>query len=189
MRFVHARPRSNRYADRVRRKRGASAGIAFASLDALEVSMRVAEIMTMSVQTVPSSMAVADAWELMRRRRIHHLVVVDGSSVIGVLSDRDIGGEPDSVRSQARVSDVMTRRVVTTAPEVPVRKIANLMRGRTIGCVPVMREGRLAGIVTVSDLLQLVGRGFDRPARPSRRTLNYRTPHGKAKGKRAFGVW
>jgi acetoin utilization protein AcuB len=150
--------------------------------------MRVAEIMTREVQTVPPEMSAAEAWDLMRRRQIHHLVVTAGSEVMGVLSDRDAGGRRGAiVRARSRVADLMTTAVVTAAPDMTVRKIANLMRGRTIGCVPVTDRERLVGIVTTSDLLELLGRGIDRPARPPRRALHYRAPHKRRKG--AFGVW
>ena len=46
-----------------------------------------------------------------------------------------------------------------------VRVVANRMRGRSIGCVPVVDRERLIGIVTVSDLLEALGRGIDRPGR------------------------
>jgi acetoin utilization protein AcuB len=110
------------------------------------------------------------------------------TGVVGVLSDRDAGGRAGaSVRARSSVADLMTTPVVTTEPDATVRQIANLMRGRTIGCLPVTDRGRVVGIVTVSDLLELLGRGVDRPATPRRRTLNFRGPHGKHRG--ATGVW
>ena len=54
--------------------------------------MRMSEVMTKGVQTVKPAMAAADAWELMRRKEIHHLVVMEGARIVGVLSDRDVGG-------------------------------------------------------------------------------------------------
>ena len=127
--------------------------------------MRVAEVMTEGVQTVPPTMPAVDAWELMRRKRIRHLVVTTGSSVVGVLSDRDAGGRSGgALRSLSTVADLMTSHVVTIEPTATIRKVANLMRGRTIGCIPVTQGKRLVGIVTVSDLLELLGRGIDRPA-------------------------
>ncbi len=152
--------------------------------------MRAAEVMTKGVETVPPGMPAADAWELMRRKSIHHLVVVDGSRVIGILSDRDAAGRSGgSVRSKFDVVDLMTSAVVTVAPDATVRKIANVMRGRSIGCVPVVDGKRLLGIVTVSDLLELVGGGVGRPSHAERHTLNYRGPHRKTKQSRRFGVW
>lgn len=148
--------------------------------------MRAAEVMTKKVQTVRPDLPAVEAWELMQRRGIHHLVVSEGSTVLGVLSDRDAGGRRGtSLRARSRVADLMTSAVVTVAPDATVRKIANLMRGRTIGCVPVMDGQRLVGIVTVSDLLQLLGRGTDRPAPPTRRGLHFRVPHRKVKA--AYG--
>ena len=72
--------------------------------------MRVSEIMTEGVQTVPPTMPAADAWELMRRKRIHHLVVTRNSDVVGILSDRDTGsGVGADVRAGRTVADLMTR--------------------------------------------------------------------------------
>jgi CBS domain-containing protein len=54
------------------------------------------------------------------------------------------------------------------------------MRGRSIGCLVVVEAGRPIGIVTVADLLEVVGRGLDRGAAASARpTLNHRVPHKK----------
>jgi CBS domain-containing protein len=47
-------------------------------------------------------------------------------------------------------------------PRTPVRRAANLLRGRSIGCLPVVDSGQLIGIVTISDVLELVGRGARR---------------------------
>jgi acetoin utilization protein AcuB len=151
--------------------------------------MRAAEIMTKDVQTVPASMPAAQAWELMRRKRIHHLVVAAGSEIVGVLSERDAGGRSgSSLRARSSVAGLMTTAVVTVAPDATIRKIANLMRGRTIGCVPVVQGRRLMGIVTISDLLDLLGRGVGRPAKATRHDLHYRVPHRRVK-RGAFGVW
>lgn len=151
--------------------------------------MRAAEIMTTGVQTVAPELAANEAWELMQRRRIHHLVVKDGQAVIGILSDRDVGGRVGgALRARSLVADLMTTRVVTTQPDATVRQIANLMRGRTIGCLPVLKGGRVVGIVTASDLLTLLGRGIDRPAAAARRpTVKFRRPHRKHRP--AGGAW
>jgi CBS domain-containing protein len=77
----------------------------------------------------------------------------------------------------------MSEPVVTVEVTTTVRQAANLMRGHSIGCLVVTgsdRSGRVKGIVTVSDLLELVGRGLDRGAATSKRwTLKHRTPHRK----------
>jgi acetoin utilization protein AcuB len=147
--------------------------------------MRVDEVMTTDVQTIRPDTRASEARELMQRNRIHHLVVMENSKVVGVISDRDVRGV--DVRWQSRVEDIMTRSVVAVPPDETIRKVANLMRGRTVGCVPVIKGQRLRGIVTVSDLLAILGRGVDRPSRPPRHALHYRTPHRTQK--RAPGAW
>ena len=150
--------------------------------------MRMAEVMTDVVQTVPPTMAAADAWQLMRRQRIHHVIVMNGREMIGVLSDRDAGSRAGaSVRAGRTVADLMTPHAVTIAPTDTIRKAANLMRGRTIGCLPVVDRGRLVGIVTTSDLLEALGRGIDRPAKAERPSATHRVPHRKSPG--VGGVW
>ena len=150
--------------------------------------MRVFEVMTEGVQTVPPTMPAADAWELMRRRRIHHLVVTRNSDVVGILSDRDTGsGVGADVRALHSVADLMTSQVVTVRSNDTIRSLANAMRGRTIGCAPVVDGRRLVGIMTVSDLLRLLGRGIERPVKPSRRTATHRVPHRKRQ--RPGGSW
>ena len=152
--------------------------------------MRAMDVMSTNVKTVTAATTADEAWRMMRNDRIHHLVVKDGSSIAGVLSDRDAGGDMGAaLRKDHRVADLMNEDVVTVEPDTPVRKIANLMRGRSIGCVVVAdRARRAVGIVTTSDLLDLLGRGAIRPAPVSKRApLNYRAPHRKRH--KAYGIW
>jgi len=132
--------------------------------------MTIAEVMSQDVQTVPATMRAPDAWELMRRRRIHHLVVTDGSRVTGVLSDRDGDGAGGAVlRAHSAVADFTSTNVITIEPTEPVRRAASLMRNRSISCLPVTRGTRLVGIVTASDLLDVLGGGGRRRHRELRR--------------------
>jgi len=142
--------------------------------------MRVAELMTRRVHIISPDAPADEAWELMRRKQIRHLVVMTDSEIVGVVSDRDIGSRAGAaVRSGRSVGDLMTRKVVTIGPTETVRAAANLMRGRTIGCLPVVDRGRIAGMITVSDLLMLVGRGVDRPSAGTRAATHYRVAHRK----------
>lgn len=150
--------------------------------------MRVQELMTDDVRTVQPSTPAGEAWEYMRSKRIHHLVVTNGGAIVGLLSDRDAGGLAGrAVRDGRTVADLMTRNVVTIERTDTVRRAASLMRGHAIGCLPVTRGRKLVGIVTTADLLELLGRGVDRPTRPERHQLNYRVPHRRKT--RSGGVW
>jgi acetoin utilization protein AcuB len=127
--------------------------------------MRVIDVMSTPVHTVPASETATTAWELMRLRDTRHLVVEDaGHHVVGVLSASDLGGKSGaSVRAAALVSDLMTEKVVVAHPETTVREAANMMRGHLVHCLPVVKGDKLMGIVTVIDLLELLGRGAERP--------------------------
>jgi acetoin utilization protein AcuB len=135
--------------------------------------MRVQEVMNDDVRTVPSAMPALKARSLMRTDGIHHLVVVNGRRVVGVLSERDARG----ARGATTVEQLMTKSVVTIEQGATVRKAANAMRGRSIGCLPVTSGTRLVGIVTTSDLLDVIGGAQGRPSLFERHTLNYKTPH------------
>lgn len=137
--------------------------------------MRLQDIMKESVETVGPNHTADAAWERMRQRRIRHLVVVEGREVVGILSQRDIASA--EARQGRAVGDVMSAPAVTAEPRTTVREAANLLRGRTLGCLPVLAKGKLLGIVTTTDLLELLGRGAERPVpRPGRRTLERRGP-------------
>jgi len=138
--------------------------------------IRLRDIMKERVESISPSESAESARSRMRLNRIRHLVVMDRGSVVGVVSDRDLKGSPE-LRGFERVGDVMTARVVSASPEMTLRQAANRLRGRSIGCLPVMDEERLVGIVTTTDLLELLGRGVAPPAVHRRRpTLARREP-------------
>jgi acetoin utilization protein AcuB len=150
--------------------------------------MRMSELMTPDVQTVKPSAPADEAFALMRRKGIRHLVVTDKSGIAGVLSERDAGGRAGAAAREGRtVADLMTPKVVTRAPGDTVRSAANVMRGRSIGCLPIVDRGRLVGIVTMSDMLDALSRGGDRPrASGQRAALHWRVPHKKTQRHRAW---
>jgi len=152
--------------------------------------IRVQDIMTRNVVTVAPDLPADTAWERMRAKGVHHLVVVRDSEVVGLISDRDAGGRRgQAVRAGHRVADLMTPKPLAVSPDTPVRRAANLMRGRSVGSLVVLgKNGRLVGIVTVADLLDAIGRGVERPVVATRRPpLSHRVPHRKRHT--ATGVW
>jgi acetoin utilization protein AcuB len=139
--------------------------------------MRLQEIMSTDVRTARPNQTADRAWSDMQLRRLRHLVVMDGPHVVGILSERDLGGRHGAVlRRGHTVADLMTLQIVSAAPETTLRKAANLMRGRTIGCLPVIDDGRVVGIVTVTDILEQLGRGATRPAVRAERRVRRSPP-------------
>lgn len=118
--------------------------------------MRVFELMTKRVETISTSATVGEAAEHMRRKRIRHVVVMDGSKVVGVVSDRDVS-TPALLREP--VTEVMGEPAIAVGPGDTIRAAANRMRRNRVSSLPVVERGRLVGILTVTDLLELLGRG------------------------------
>jgi CBS domain-containing protein len=130
--------------------------------------MRLSEIMNMKVEVIDPAASLDQAQSLMRQRRIHHLVVMDGKRVIGMLTEQAL--QRAVADGADRVEEGMFRDVATATPETTLKKAANLMRGGAVGALPVLdRQQRLAGIVTVADLLDLIGRGAERPVAKGKR--------------------
>jgi acetoin utilization protein AcuB len=124
--------------------------------------MQVKKWMSAPPVSVTPETPVLDAQQIMERRAIRHLPVVDGSRLVGIASDRDIRLHlPPPITSMSTweakyltVSNVMTRTPVTLDPERPAEEAARLMLERRIGAVPVVEGDRLVGIVTTTDLLR-----------------------------------
>ncbi len=142
--------------------------------------IRLRDIMQKKVEGISAHDSVEAAWNRMRLLRIRHLVVLKDRRVVGVLSDRDVAGR-GSLRHVEAVGDVMSEPVVSGHPEMTLRQAANRMRGRSIGCLPVVEGDDLVGIVTTTDLLELLGRGLTRvPVKGrGRPTLATRGPRRK----------
>ena len=144
--------------------------------------LRVSEVMSTVVETVKASESAEKAYSRMREQEVHHLVVVDGGSVVGVISERDLGGRGGaSLRRDRAVDDLMTSSVVTAKPDSTLREAAKLLRGRTIGCLPVLDGHKLVGIITLSDVLDTIIRGVERPM-PMGRRRSLRTELGRWRG-------
>ena len=123
--------------------------------------MRLGDIMSEEVETIAARAPLADAREQMRRQEVRHLLVTDGASVVGVLSRRDVSRRGRG-NGTLKVRDAMSTPVVIAGPRTNVREAANLMRGNRIGCLPIVDDGQPVGMITVSDLLDLIGKGVSR---------------------------
>jgi acetoin utilization protein AcuB len=131
-------------------------------------NIRVADWMTESVLAVESFDSIAVARGLMAKHRINQLPVMDDGRLIGIVTDRDIrDAYPTSMmidRAEAidrfaekiTVEEVMTHDVFVVRPETPLATAVNLLRRHRIGSLPVVKNGKLAGIITRSDILDFV---------------------------------
>jgi len=134
--------------------------------------MRLREIMSTRVVTIGPDDAASAAWTRMRRRGIRHLAVVDGTGLVGVLSERDLGGRTGAeLREGRRVRDLMTPRVASAEPDTALLEAADLMRARLIGSLPVLAGDRLVGIVTATDVFEALGRDAGGPLSRAERQM------------------
>ena len=129
--------------------------------------MRLQELMSTPVFTVTTQAPVREAQTLMRGKEIHHVIVTEAGRPVGFLSSYALRDADPTARCRA----VMDTGIVTAPPRTTARQAANLFRGRSVSCLAVVEDGDIVGVVTVSDLLELVGGGMDRPAKPERRVL------------------
>jgi acetoin utilization protein AcuB len=110
------------------------------------------------VTVVDIAGTLAAAYSLMQERKIRHLPVVRKGKLVGVVTDRDLRLATSSLAAkpfspQARLGKVMSAPVRTADPLDPVEEAARTMRQLKIGCLPVVSEDEVVGIVTGVDLL------------------------------------
>lgn len=133
----------------------------------------VGDLMTRDVATLRTNDKLSVAEDIMRLGRIRHLPVVDDddeTKLVGILSLRDLFRESLAnalgydARAQQKMLDlllakeVMTKNVLTTTPDTPLRDAAKLMLEKKLGSLPVLESGRLVGILTESDFVGMVAR-------------------------------
>jgi acetoin utilization protein AcuB len=103
--------------------------------------------MSSPVHTLDAATLAADAVGLLRRHRIRHLPVLEGDRIVGVVTDRDLRG----VAPETPVGTIMSRPVTVVSPRTGIDRAARLLFDHRIGCLPVVEDGKLVGILTQTD--------------------------------------
>jgi CBS domain-containing protein len=119
------------------------------------MAQTVKDVMTSNVVCCDASATVRDAAKLMRDRDIGDVLVNDGDTFRGIVTDRDIvvrcvaeGGDT----KKSRLGDVCSGDITTATPETSVDDAARMMRDRAIRRLPVVQGGKAVGIVSLGDL-------------------------------------
>lgn len=128
----------------------------------------VRNYMISPVTAAPDTTSLLDAVLLMRRSGIRHLPVVDGERLVGIITDRDLNrlapsmlGKPspreyNEVFENTPLSKVMIRNPITVTPDSRILDAVAILHHKKLGCLPVVENGRLVGIITVTDMLGLL---------------------------------
>ena len=129
----------------------------------------VENIMTTELVTVGPDTSMEDVEEMMDANKIHHIPVINkAEELIGIISYSDVQllkdwgtrlNLPGSISRNAFLlksnlaSDIMTRNLVTVSPEHTLRQCADILKEQYFQALPVVKNNKLVGIVTIYDLM------------------------------------
>lgn len=146
--------------------------------------MKVSQYMSRPVVSVSPDTEFHRAFDLIRGLRIHHLPVVSGDTVVGIVAERDLLlAAANFGPAEVPIGEIMRSPAVCVAESAPLKQAARLLVVNHIGSLPVLDgRKRLVGIITETDIFKLTA-GMLR-ARPAARKPAVKAPR-KAAGKQA----
>lgn len=139
----------------------------------------VRNFMTSPAKSIARDARLLDAALALRSTGFRHLPIVEGDRLVGIITDRDINRftpsmlsnitpeEYNAIFENTPLERVMTRNPLSVAPDTPLREAAAILYEKKLGCLPVVENERLVGIVTVTDMLGALLRFLATPE-PSR---------------------
>jgi len=128
--------------------------------------MLVKNYMKRDPVTVKKDDSFRYALKLIRKEGIRHLPVLDGKTLVGIVTDRDLRQAAPSpattlevhelnyLLERLKIEAIMTKKVITVAPMTSLRDAAKLLFAHKIGCLPVVEHEELVGIITEGDILR-----------------------------------
>ncbi len=118
--------------------------------------MHVEEVMH-KVETIDENADVKTAADLMAKKQIGSLVVLKRGKVVGIITERDflerVVRSGKAGKKKLKVKDIMSKNIVSITPEALLEDAAALMTRHKIKRLPVVKNGRLVGIITASDII------------------------------------
>ena len=130
--------------------------------------MWVHELMTSNVTSLQDTDTMLDAAMIFARSSLRHLPILHDTALVGVLTERDVkrfapgllsgvsSAQYNEVMETTPLSKVMTRNPMTLKPDQDVSDAADIFATKRFGCLPVVDEGMVVGIVTTTDMLRLL---------------------------------
>jgi CBS domain-containing protein len=129
--------------------------------------VQLRDIMTTEVLTTPAERSVAEVTSMMVKARVGSAVVMQGSWLAGILTERDVlrAAASGSDLNKSPVSEWMTRNPITATPDTTIGEAADVMLANGFRHLPVVKGRELKGVVSIRDVL---ASGTRRPSDPSR---------------------
>jgi CBS domain-containing protein len=131
---------------------------------------RVRDIMGTKLVTISANERLSTVDDIMTLGRVRHIPVVQAGRLVGVVSQRDLlraslsalsehrDAERRAFLSVVEIARVMSTPPVVVTPEATIEQAAAIMAGKRIGCLPVLEDDELVGMITETDILRWVAR-------------------------------
>ncbi|MFA5796811.1 MAG: CBS domain-containing protein [Candidatus Woesearchaeota archaeon] len=124
----------------------------------MQTGYKVMDVMTNKPITALKTTKLFEAAKLMAEHNINSILIVDGDTALGIVTDEDIvrhvvakGIDPKKIL----LKDIMSEEVVTINPEKDIYNALIIMRDHNIRQLPVMEKGKLIGFLTLKDILKI----------------------------------
>ena len=118
--------------------------------------IRVRNIMSADVHTVPPSMSLRELTDLVFREKHRGYPVVDGEKLLGVVTTADIQRVAESLRQTTTVGDVMAKKIFDIGPDEEATAAMKKLTELGVRRLPVIENGRLVGILSREDLVRAI---------------------------------
>ena len=118
----------------------------------------VEKFMTKAVVTVSPDVSVTECAKIMARRKVGSAIITAKGRIVGIVTENDISRKSVAAGLDAkstRISRIMSKDVVTISPEMPLYDAMIRLGQRRIKHLPVVKKGKLVGIITAMDLLRI----------------------------------
>ena len=121
---------------------------------------KVKDIMTKDVVSISVDRSVFEVAELMCSSQLGCLVVVEGEVPVGIVTERDIVRRvvAKKLPLDTKVSEVMSKSLITVDPDASLKEAARLMSSNMIRRLPVSRDNKLVGIIVAADFVRNLGK-------------------------------
>ncbi|MCB8944712.1 MAG: CBS domain-containing protein [Ardenticatenaceae bacterium] len=127
--------------------------------------LTVNDLMTVNPITIEPTTTLRRIIEIMKQEGCRQIPIMDEGQLVGIVTDRDVRlamnspmvlhgrWQDEELLDKAMAENVMTPNPLTTTPETPIHQAARMLSTYKFGALPVLDNGTLVGIITVSDLL------------------------------------